>query len=225
MNEPHDATHPSRLWILLVGVLLVVVATMAYSMYQMNAKLETIVAGASPSSSEMAANQPSDAPTSLDFGSPSILPDEPFDVDSWSPFREMEAMQRRVESLFNESFGRFNQSGRFGDAFTDIVASPRLDLTDEGDKFVARLDIPGAEDSRIDVTIEGQILTVEATSSEKAAKQDPAGQVLQEERHVGTFRRQVKLPEPVKTDNFDTEYKDGVLTVTVFKAERNDSDS
>ncbi len=222
MTESSNAATRSRIWVTTVGVLVIIIAVMAYFMYEMNTTLESIVADARTDSAGQSPNTilPAPKPTAPDPAW--LLPDDPLDPDIWSPFHEMEAMQRRIESLFNDSFGRFNQNGRLGQVFGNDTASPRLDLTDQGDKFIARLDIPGSEDSQINVKIENQTLTVEAVSNDNVAQQDSSGQILREERHVGTFRRQIRLPEPVNT-NFDSEYKDGVLTVTVYKSAADDS--
>lgn len=222
MTESTNQTNHSRIWIATVSVLVATIALMAYSMFQMNTKLEAIVADARTDSTAQVPDTFVSTPTPVAPDTSRLLPDEPLDTSVWSPFREMEAMQRRIESLFNDSFGRFNQNGRTGFPFNNAGASPRLDLTDEGDTYIARLDIPGSEDSQINVTVENQTLTVEAVSKDNVAKQNSVGQVLREERHVGTFRRQIRLPEPVKTD-FDMEYEDGVLTVTVYKSAADDS--
>ena len=222
MTESSKAAARSKIWAVGVCILVATIVVMAYFMYEMNTKLESMAADARTNSTEQDSNTMLPAQQSQAADASWLLPDEPLDPDIWSPFHEMEAMQRRIERLFNDSFGRFNRNGRLGQVFGNDIASPRLDLTDQGDRFIARLDIPGSEDSQINVTVENQSLTVEAVSKDNVARQDSNGQILREERHVGTFRRQIRLPEPVNTD-FDSEYKDGVLTVTLYKSAADDS--
>jgi len=92
----------------------------------------------------------------------------------------------------------------------------RMDMVDEGDHYVVRLDIPGAEESEINVSLDDQTLTVETAGKlDSEEKQDD--QVIRRERRMGRFRRQVTLPEPVDVETMKTEYEDGVLAVTVEK--------
>ena len=91
-----------------------------------------------------------------------------------------------------------------------------MDLVDEGDRYVVRLDVPGAENSKIDVSLEDQTLSVEAVSKFED-EQKEKDQVLRKERRMGRFHRQISLPEPVDSGSMETNYKDGVLTVTIKK--------
>lgn len=70
---------------------------------------------------------------------------------------------------------------------------------------------------RLDVSLQDQTLTVEAASKLENEKkeQDP---VLLRERRMGQFRREITLPEPVDADTLETNYEDGVLTVTIRKS-------
>lgn len=212
-------------WMIVVGGLTVVVAIMGYGLFEMNAKLDALTGENDDGTRGPVVHIAQSPNMSIDPDAP-MMHDVPLDTHSWDPFQEMEAMQRRIDTMFNDAFGRLNTRTGFNDVLQGFTHSPRLDLTDEGDRYVARLDIPGSNDAEINVSIEGQTLTVEGETTQRDAQQNPSGQVLRNERIEGKFRRQVTLPDPVDpSKEIKTEYKDGVYTATVYKLHPDKSDS
>lgn len=90
-----------------------------------------------------------------------------------------------------------------------------MDLYRDGDRFVARIDLPGVDPSTIDVDMEDRTLTIRA---ERAAH-DKDVQWLTRERPTGTFARQLTLGQGVALDKIDAHYADGVLELTIPVAE------
>jgi HSP20 family protein len=101
---------------------------------------------------------------------------------------------------------------RFGSLFDDFFAGadqPAVDLYEDVDNFYARLELPGVKKDAVDVELENSILTVSsvvASESKDAAKQY-------------RFSRSITVPEGVAFDKVDASLTDGVLTVTLPKAE------
>ena len=128
-------------------------------------------------------------------------------------------MQDHINHLFGDMFTRFQGSKEFGDLFTDSLETPLLDMKDNGNQYVFKVNIPGADESKINVSIDhDRILHVDAkTKSAGADHNGFAGNMLRRERFSGEFERTVSLPEPVDTASLHSDYKDGVLTVTVNK--------
>jgi len=206
----------------LVCVLLVVVAVLAYMVFHTNRQMETLLADNRTTTTMSTKSNEGDGAkagsTAPDPGQhdPWNLFSRPFDPNNWDPFSEMDEMHRRIDTMFNDAFGRFGRTPRFGDMLKGSAFTPRMDFVDEGDHYAVRLDIPGAENSEIDVSLENQTLTVEAVSKlDKEEKEKD--QVLRKERREGRFRRQITLPEPVDAGSLKTDYEDGVLTITIRK--------
>lgn len=153
------------------------------------------------------------------------LPKDPFNQgqwnpDTWNPYKELRRMQNHINHLFGDVFTRFHGSTQFGDLFGNSLASPMLDMKDTGSKYVFKVNIPGADESKISVSIDqDRILHIDATtkSSEQSKNGGLAGNMLRSERFSGEYERSVRLPEPVDTASLQSKYKDGVLTVTVNK--------
>lgn len=114
-------------------------------------------------------------------------------------------------------FDPFREMDRF---FTEAQrhASPGvlgMDLYRTGETFVAVLDLPGVEESSIDVDVNDNVLTV------RAERPDVAGEVkwLSHERASGTFARQLQLGRGLAVDRIAADYTNGVLTLTIPVAE------
>ena len=127
-------------------------------------------------------------------------------LDRWSNLRD------DLNSFFDMPF--WSSFGRTGQLFTGW--SPALDLYESGDHFVAVVELPGMRKEDIDISLHGGTLTIsgerkrESTNGEKAQRT---------ERYVGTFRRSIALPTRVDASKVSATYKDGILKVTLPKAE------
>ncbi|MCE9613620.1 MAG: Hsp20 family protein [Lentisphaerae bacterium] len=139
------------------------------------------------------------------------------DDSAWNPFAEMQGMQQRMQRMFDDSMGRFQQSPAFTNAWSSQAFSPAMDVTDDGDHYTVRFDLPGVDKNQINVRLDDRILTVSGRA-ESAVREEDHDKTLRMERRVGQFERSLTLPGPVQTDKMDARYADGVLTVTVPKA-------
>jgi HSP20 family protein len=146
-----------------------------------------------------------------------------FDTGSWDPLDEMKRMRERMDSLFDDSFGRFSLSPGAGSMSGGRHSefSPKLDLQEKDDCYVASMDIPGANKNDISVKLEDRVLTVAGRVQETVEQKD-RDQVLRKERRSGRFERTLTLPGPVLPDKMDARYENGVLAVTIPKAKEVD---
>jgi HSP20 family protein len=87
-----------------------------------------------------------------------------------------------------------------------------VDAYRRGDEFKVHLDLPGVQPGSIDLTVEGDVLTVRATRTWAPAEDD---QVQISERPQGEFSRQLLLGESLDRDHVAAVYEDGVLTITI----------
>jgi len=140
------------------------------------------------------------------------------DASPWDPFQAMRRMQDEMNRSFADSFSQFYASPRFGDLVRPSLATPDVDLREEKDRYVVKADIPGAEDTNVDVALEGRTLRIEAEAKEEKQEEADSGHLLRHERLVGHFERTLTLPGPVDTAAMHSQYADGVLTVTIPKS-------
>jgi len=127
----------------------------------------------------------------------------------WRPFEEME---RRME----DAFARFPIAWRRF-PLEEAAWAPALEVYEKEDKFVVRAELPGMKREEIDVSVLGNTLSIKG--ERKAEKE-----IREEEYHrcemcYGAFSRSVTLPAAIESGKVSADYKDGILEVTLPKAE------
>ena len=128
-------------------------------------------------------------------------------LDRWSNLRD------ELNSFFDMPF--WSGFGRTGQLFTGW--SPALDLYESGDHFVAVVELPGMRKDVIDISLHDGTLTI---SGERKRESNDNGETAQRtERYVGTFRRSISLPTRVDASKVTATYQEGILKVTLPKAE------
>jgi HSP20 family molecular chaperone IbpA len=142
--------------------------------------------------------------------------------DNWNPYEELLQMRNQMEQLFNDSMSRLHKDFTT-DSFTKM---PAIDLKDEKDRYVVTADIPGADESSLDVALKGRELTI-AIKTENVNEETDAGNVKEQtdgnnkyqlrERFSGEFKRSLTLPGAVNQAGMKTKYDKGVLTITLPK--------
>lgn len=144
-------------------------------------------------------------------------PMTPFSPGQWDPFQEMRQMQDRMDAMFNNAFGRMGASPQFSPLMNGFAATPTMDMTENDNEYQMRVDLPGADESKIDVSLEGQQLTIRAERNGEVSSGKAPGTMLRTERHMGRYERTMTLPKPVVDGSMKTHYDKGVLTITVQK--------
>ena len=120
----------------------------------------------------------------------------------WSPFAEL----RRIDQLMNQPSGAgTNSAGRSWPVPLDVVK--------DGESFVVKASLPGVDPDKIDVTVGEHGLEIKATAESEA--EDRKDGVLLSERRTGAFYRHLRLPDAIDHAKAESNYKDGVLTVTL----------
>jgi len=161
-------------------------------------------------------NQMTAKNTQPQFNLPKMtLDDEFMKNDNWDPFQEMQRMQNEMEQVIRDSFSRFHLNSK-----NALVKSPRFDLKEESDHYIATLDIPGGKPSSLDVKVDDRQLSI-SIKTERINEQDNTeenNKFRRQERFSGTYQRSITLPGPVKQSAMTTDYKNGVLTIILPKA-------
>lgn len=94
--------------------------------------------------------------------------------------------------------------------------TPALDVYQNADHVVAVVELPGMRKEEIEISLHDGILTI---AGERESSSGETDQAERTERFVGKFRRTITLPTQVDAGKVSASYKDGVLTVTLPKAE------
>ena len=128
----------------------------------------------------------------------------------WDPFQQMAGMSNRLNRTLADPY-----TPRTEDAFG--AWAPPVDIFEKDDHLVIRAEIPGVHGEDMDVRIENGVLTLHGERKQDTAiTEDNAYRM---ERVYGTFTRSFALPTTVDAAKVTATCKDGVLQVTVPKAE------
>src|SRR6202522_4299588 len=129
-------------------------------------------------------------------------------VTRWDPFREVVALQNRVNSLFRDL-------GEDQDTAPAASFVPAVDIYEDPQKVVLKLEVPGIEEKDLDVRVENHTLTVKGERKfEKEEKEENFHRI---ERRYGSFYRAFTLPSTVDTENVAATYNAGVLKLELKK--------
>jgi HSP20 family protein len=129
-------------------------------------------------------------------------------INRWDPFREVVALQNRVNSLFRD----FND----GDSpLTTANFVPAVDIYEDDKAVVLKLEVPGIEEEDLEVSVENQTLTVKG--ERKFDHEEKEESFHRIERRYGSFFRAFTLPSTVDTENVQASYNAGVLKLELKK--------
>jgi HSP20 family protein len=129
-------------------------------------------------------------------------------ITRWDPFREVSVLQNRLNSLFRD----FNE----GDGpLTTASFVPAVDIYEDAQKVVLKLEVPGIEEKDLDIRVENHTLTVKGERKfEKEEKEENFHRI---ERRYGSFFRAFTVPTSVDTENVKASYSAGVLKLELNK--------
>jgi len=129
-------------------------------------------------------------------------------ITRWDPFREVLALQNRMNSLF-----RGMDEGE--SPMTTAAFMPAADVYEDDKKILLKLEVPGIEEKDLDVSVENNTLTVKGERKfEKEEKEECFHRI---ERRYGSFYRAFTLPSTVDTEHVSANYTNGVLKLELKK--------
>jgi HSP20 family protein len=128
----------------------------------------------------------------------------------WQPFHEMESLRRQMDQLFDDFAGMRRET-------SSTTWSPAIELKDENDHLVLRAEIPGVEGKDLDIQVAREAVAI--TGEHRYEKKTEEKGFYRSEFRYGSFQRTIPLPVPVENDKVQAEFKNGILTLTLPKAE------
>jgi HSP20 family protein len=130
----------------------------------------------------------------------------------WEPVREMMTLREAMDRLFDDAFTR-PFSVRDGWS----MASPAIDMYQTDNDVVVKASIPGIKAEEVQINITGEILTLKGEIKQEEERNDRAWHIR--EQRFGSFERSVVLPTDVKSDQAEAVFENGILTITLPKAD------
>jgi len=124
------------------------------------------------------------------------------------PFASLLGLQRSMENVMGSDWfgGRTSGSGVF----------PLVNVFSDGDDFVVVAELPGVKKEDLDIQVRGDTARIRG---KKTIAYDESASVHRRERAAGEFDRTVQLPDQIDVAKVNAEYRDGVLTLRLPRAE------
>lgn len=123
----------------------------------------------------------------------------------YSPWAEMERMQRQI----NRIFGEIDAQG-FG-------GYPHVNVAESGESLIVNAELPGVNSESLDISVKGDQLQIKGS---RAEDKDKAGHRYHlRERKSGDFSRTLRLPYRVNAEKVEAVFKNGILEITLPRAD------
>ena len=133
-------------------------------------------------------------------------------IARWNPFEELgwwfPSLSRTSDGDLLEAFWDRREHGEF---------SPATDITEDDGHYVVTAEIPGLKRNDISVEVRDGVLTIHG--EKKSEREEKSEKRRYVERRFGSFSRAFTLPSDADETKVEAAFKDGVLTVTIAKAE------
>jgi HSP20 family protein len=129
----------------------------------------------------------------------------------WDPARELDTLQGEMNRLFSSFF----DTPTPGNGTTVRRWIPAMDLVETDDHFVLKADLPGMQESDVNIVFENNVLTISGERrAEHEAKKDGYYRL---ERTMGSFSRSLTLPEGIDANAVSAKFDHGVLEIRIPK--------
>jgi len=128
----------------------------------------------------------------------------------WEPARDFMTLREAMDHLFDDAFTRPL-------SLRDGWSVPAIDMYQTDEELVVKASIPGFKAENVQISITGDVLTLRGEVKQEEEKKEKAWHIR--EQRWGSFERSVALPTQVVADKAKAEFENGILIVTLPKAE------
>jgi len=134
------------------------------------------------------------------------------ELGTWSGFGRLTDLRDEIDRLFEAPMAEWERSSQLLSGWT-----PALDLFEDKDNVIVRVEVPGMKKEDIEVSLHEGNLSISGERKYEEKKEE--AEVYRAERFFGRFQRTVSLPSVVESGKVKAQYQDGILTITLPKAE------
>ncbi|MBW4646811.1 MAG: Hsp20/alpha crystallin family protein [Goleter apudmare HA4340-LM2] len=132
-------------------------------------------------------------------------------IERLDPFREIDSLQRQMNRLFDRLVTTD------GGEKTGFAFMPAAEITESDDAFRLKLEVPGIEAGDIDIEATPESIAISGERKTETKTQENGA--TRTEFRYGKFQRVIPLPSQIQNDKVQAEYKNGILHLTLPKAE------
>jgi HSP20 family protein len=134
------------------------------------------------------------------------------EMATWPSFGGLSTLRNEIDRLFEAPLTELARTSHFLSG-----SAPAVDIYEDKDNYFVKAELPGMKKEDIEVSLHDGSLSISGERKSEQKWED--AEVHRAERFFGRFQRTVALPSPVEAGKIKAQYKDGILTVTLPKAE------
>ena len=139
-------------------------------------------------------------------------------LSKWQPFKELSTIRQQMDRLFEDMLS-INDRDWMGLHSMGGMWTPAVEINETDKEIVLKAEIPGIDAQDLDVEVGEERVTIAGEHKEEKSSEDQDKNYFHSEFHYGKFQRVVPLPMAIKTDQIKSDFKHGVLTLTLPKLE------
>jgi len=129
----------------------------------------------------------------------------------WEPVHEMMTLREAMDRLFDDAFTHpITTSG-------GAVVLPSIDLYQNNDEVMVKAALPGMKPEDVQISVTSNTLTLRGEFKQDESQKETTYHIR--EHRYGLFERSIPLPTDVQTDKAKADFENGILTITMPKAE------
>jgi HSP20 family protein len=132
----------------------------------------------------------------------------------WQPWQEMDSLRRQMDRLFDDFMHTSSDLSLLPKAM-EATWAPAIELTETDSEILLKAQVPGIEAKDLDIQVTQDAVSITGEKQEEA-KAEEKGMVRSEFRY-GQFQRLIPLPASINNEQVKSEFKDGILTLTLPK--------
>ncbi|WP_152206593.1 Hsp20/alpha crystallin family protein [Marinobacter changyiensis] len=136
-------------------------------------------------------------------------------ITRWNPISELDDLMSRYNRLLGLTPGSEGPGGK--DLFSSSDWTPAVDIKETPEAFNIEAELPGMSKDDVKVTVQNGVLSIQGERKHEEETKDKKQHRI--ERFYGRFLRRFTLPENVDENSVQASFKDGVLSLTLTKAE------
>lgn len=129
----------------------------------------------------------------------------------YNPFRELDLLQRQMNRLFDEAVLPAERE------LERLAFTPVAELTEADDGYTLKLELPGVNPEQLEIHAAKESVAISGERQSQHTEESKG--VTRTEFRYGKFQRVIPLPSPIENTAVSADYKDGILTLTLPKAE------
>lgn len=132
----------------------------------------------------------------------------------WQPWQEMDNLRRQMDRLFDD-FMHTSSELPLLPKTTEATWAPAIELKETDSDILLKAQIPGIEANDLDIQVTQDAVSITGEKQEESKTEEKG--LFRSEFRYGQFQRLIPLPASINNEQIKSEFKNGVLTLTLPK--------